>query len=121
MKRSKTLSVRTAVRRTREVRLFLAIACSVVLLSLNLPGAIHADDGDLDPGFGEGGKAVMDEWTSTGPEGGPVGAIAVDPSNPEVVYAGASLRENMVLGAQGGGVYKSLNGGKLEGDMQRDG
>jgi uncharacterized delta-60 repeat protein len=58
MKQSSTLSVRTAVRSRQKVRVFLAIACSVVLLSLNLPGTIHADDGDLDPGFGESGKVT---------------------------------------------------------------
>lgn len=57
MKRSKTISVKTAVRKTRKVRLVLAIACSVVLLALNLPATIHADDGDLDPGFGEAAKS----------------------------------------------------------------
>jgi photosystem II stability/assembly factor-like uncharacterized protein len=40
-------------------------------------------------------------WSSLGPDGGPVGAVAVDPSNPRVVYAGSTQ----------GGVWKSLDGG----------
>lgn len=40
-------------------------------------------------------------WSSLGPDGGPVGAVAVDPSNSRVVYAGSSQ----------GGVWKSLDGG----------
>lgn len=64
MKRSKTISVKTAVRKTRKVRLVLAIACSVVLLALNLPATIHADDGDLDPGFGEVASHHRFQWSS---------------------------------------------------------
>jgi photosystem II stability/assembly factor-like uncharacterized protein len=40
-------------------------------------------------------------WTSGGPEGGPVIALAVDPLTPSVVYAGAQF----------GGVFKSSTGG----------
>ncbi len=40
-------------------------------------------------------------WSSLGPDGGSVGAVAVDPSNPRVVYAGSTQ----------GGVWKSLDGG----------
>jgi photosystem II stability/assembly factor-like uncharacterized protein len=67
----------------------------------------HAEPSFQSSGFISAG-AVMDEWTSTGPEGGPVGAIAIDPSNPEVIYAGATIQ---YAASGGGGVYKSLNGG----------
>jgi photosystem II stability/assembly factor-like uncharacterized protein len=40
-------------------------------------------------------------WSSLGPDGGPVGAVAVDPSTPQVVYAGSTQ----------GGVWKSVDGG----------
>lgn len=40
-------------------------------------------------------------WSSLGPDGGRVGAVAVDPSNPQVVYAGSTQ----------GGVWKSVDGG----------
>jgi photosystem II stability/assembly factor-like uncharacterized protein len=47
---------------------------------------------------------------------GAVGAVAVAPSNPKVIYAGAgdSAPRNTVLtsGGQSGGVYKSTDGGK---------
>ena len=39
-------------------------------------------------------------WTSNGPEGGEVRALAIDPQTPSTVYAGT-----------GGGVFKSTNGG----------
>jgi photosystem II stability/assembly factor-like uncharacterized protein len=39
-------------------------------------------------------------WTTHGPDGASVGAVAVDPANPATVYAGT-----------GGGVFKSTNGG----------
>ena len=40
------------------------------------------------------------QWTSIGPEGGPVSTLVVDPSNPTTLYAVAN-----------GGVFKSTNGG----------
>jgi photosystem II stability/assembly factor-like uncharacterized protein len=46
--------------------------------------------------------AGVDRWTTNGPEGGDVGAIAVDPSNPATVYAGLY---------NGNGIFKSTNGG----------
>lgn len=57
MKRSEDPTGPTTWRSTRQVRFFLVIACSVLLLCLNLP-AIHADEGDLDPAFGEGGRVT---------------------------------------------------------------
>jgi photosystem II stability/assembly factor-like uncharacterized protein len=41
-------------------------------------------------------------WTSVGPDGGKVTALAVHPTTPRVVYAGTS----------GGGVFKSTDGGR---------
>src|SRR6185295_518672 len=43
----------------------------------------------------------IDAWTSIGPTGGRVLALAVDPSNKNVVYGGTD-----------GGIFKSTNGGK---------
>ena len=40
-------------------------------------------------------------WTTNGPDGGTIRALAVDPASPDTVYAGT----------WGGGVYKSTNGG----------
>src|SRR5206468_3479505 len=45
--------------------------------------------------------AGINEWTSHGPGGGFITALAVDPQNPNTVYAGTI----------GGGVFKSANGG----------
>lgn len=39
-------------------------------------------------------------WQQIGPDGGTIRALAIDPTNPQTVYAGAA-----------GGVYKSVNGG----------
>ena len=40
-------------------------------------------------------------WTSIGPEGGIILALAIDPTTPSTLYAGTD----------GGGVFKSTNGG----------
>jgi hypothetical protein len=44
--------------------------------------------------------AGLNVWTSNGPEGGAVQAIAIDPATPTTLYAGTA-----------GGVFKSMNGG----------
>src|ERR1700693_4700295 len=46
-------------------------------------------------------SAGVDTWTTNGPEGGEVQALAIDPANPATLYAGTA----------GGGVSKSTNGG----------
>ena len=45
--------------------------------------------------------AGVDEWTSNGPEGGAVTALAIAPANSNMIYAGTS----------GGGVYRSTDAG----------
>ena len=45
-------------------------------------------------------------WTSNGPEGGPVQALAVDPLTPTTLYAGTFDEAG-----DGGGVFKSTDGG----------
>jgi photosystem II stability/assembly factor-like uncharacterized protein len=45
--------------------------------------------------------ALAAEWTPIGPPGGAVRALAVDPVDPRIVYAGTA----------GGGVFKSVDGG----------
>jgi len=47
--------------------------------------------------------AGLGAWTSGGPEGGPVIALAVDPQTPSVVYAGAQF----------GGVFKTATAGSF--------
>ncbi len=47
--------------------------------------------------------AGINEWTSQGPNGGYVYALAIDPATPSTLYAGTA--------ASGGGVYKSTDGG----------
>lgn len=49
----------------------------------------------------ETASAGMNEWTSNGPEGGGIFALTVAPSTPSTLYAGTD----------GGGVFKSTNGG----------
>jgi hypothetical protein len=39
-------------------------------------------------------------WTMLGPYGGSAGALAIDPSNPDIAYTGTS-----------GGVFQTINGG----------
>jgi photosystem II stability/assembly factor-like uncharacterized protein len=50
-----------------------------------------------------GALAGVGVWTGHGPEGGPISALAVDPTNPLTLYAGGS------------GVFKSTDGGKTGG------
>jgi hypothetical protein len=45
--------------------------------------------------------SAANEWTSIGPEGADVTALAVDPTNPSVVYAGT----------QNSGIFKTTDGG----------
>jgi photosystem II stability/assembly factor-like uncharacterized protein len=45
-------------------------------------------------------QAGINEWTSEGPGGGELEALAIDPTNPNILYAGAY-----------GDIYKSTNGG----------
>ncbi len=45
--------------------------------------------------------AGVDSWSSRGPEGGMIHALATDPTNPNTVYAGS----------EGGSVFKSTDGG----------
>src|SRR6266536_954053 len=59
----------------------------VVVASLGLAGGVAS--------------AGVNVWTSSGPEGGIVNALAVDPVTPATVYSGTN----------GGGVFKSANGG----------
>ena len=46
-------------------------------------------------------SAGVGVWTSGGPYGGNIRALAIDPANPATLYAGTN----------GGGVFKSTNGG----------
>ncbi len=48
--------------------------------------------------------AGVDKWTSQGPGGGYVYALAIDPATPATLYAGTAF--------DGGGVYKSTDGGE---------
>jgi hypothetical protein len=47
-------------------------------------------------------SAGVNVWTSNGPEGGIIHALAIDPATPDTLYAGT---------LNGGGVVKSTNGG----------
>ena len=51
--------------------------------------------------FGKPTVASAQIWTSNGPEGGYIQALAIDPTTPATVYAGTP----------GGGVFKSTDGG----------
>ena len=48
-------------------------------------------------------------WTSIGPEGGTIQALAINPATPNTLYAGAYD----VTGKYDGGVFKSENGGGI--------
>ncbi len=68
-------------------RLHKGVACIlVVLLSLTPAGAVSAG---------------ANTWTSSGPVGGDITSLALNPATPSTLYAGA----------YGGGVFKSTDGG----------
>ena len=52
-------------------------------------------------------SAGVGVWTTGGPEGGPVRAIAIDPNDPLILYIGTTGASH-----GGGGVFKSTNQGK---------
>lgn len=51
-------------------------------------------------------RADNNVWTSTGPFGGNIRALAVAPSNPQIIYAGTGSR----VGSGPGGVFVSMDG-----------
>ncbi len=58
-------------------------------------------------------EAGLDEWTSEGPFGGSILALAIDPQNPNILFAGT----------EGGGAYLSTDGGdhwSAAGDLRVD-
>jgi hypothetical protein len=65
--------------------------CSMTILFIGLLGLFVAGIAD----------AGVNDWTTTGPEGGNIFALAIDPNTPAMVYAGT----------YGGGVFKSTNDG----------
>src|SRR5690242_18165876 len=80
------------------VRLPLVIAF-LTLLSLNVPlnGAVARADGNAD-----NPAAYSDDWRTTGPPGGDVRGLVVDPSNPDRFY----------FGTLDGQIYTSADGGR---------
>ncbi len=67
-------------------RFLLPILAILVLLSSGLAGVASAG---------------VNTWTTNGPEGGPILALAIDPATPTTLYAST----------EGGVVFKSTNGG----------
>ena len=53
------------------------------------------------PGLAGVASAGANKWTTNGPQGSAIQALAIDPSAPGTLYAGTS----------GGGVFKSTDGG----------
>jgi hypothetical protein len=55
--------------------------------------------------------SAQSTWASIGPEGGPVNALAIDPTTPTTLYAGTGVQDPLDLRREGGGVFKSTDGG----------
>ena len=72
--------------RTTNSRLRDTAACLFLIAGFSFSTVAH------------GGQGV---WTTNGPYGGEITALAIDPANPATLYAGAN----------GGGVFKSADGG----------
>src|SRR2546426_7667567 len=79
----------------------LVIGMAVPLASTNLAASVEQSDaGPISSAHDQENPLSFNRWSSNGPEGGSVAALAIDSSNPAIIYAGA-----------GGGVFKSTNGG----------
>jgi len=62
----------------------------------------------LSPRAGQSGVNV---WTSLGPEGGNIGALAIHPVTPQTLYAGTG--GGVFKSTDGGGTWTAMNGGLL--------
>ena len=51
--------------------------------------------------FAGAASAGLNSWTGTGPDGGPIRSVLVDPTSPGTIYVGTA----------GSGVFKSTDGG----------
>src|SRR3989449_5353840 len=69
------------------------IRTALLLSALLLFGSLH------------GAEAGVNVWTTNGPEGGSISALAVDPQTPTTLYAGTTSA----------GVFKSTDGGTHRG------
>ena len=56
-------------------------------------------------------QADVDVWSSVGPYGGTVFALAIDPHAPATIYAGTGGGTLKFNGGNGGAIFKSTNGG----------
>jgi len=56
-------------------------------------------------------RADVDAWSSVGPVGGNVFALAIDPHAPATIYAGTGGGTQKFSSSGGGSVFKSTNGG----------
>src|SRR5262249_52508145 len=54
-------------------------------------------------------RGRINAWTPLGPDGGAVSAMAIDPTNSAILYAGTYGEDQENFG--GGGIFKSTNGG----------
>src|SRR2546428_1619618 len=75
---------------SRKTRRAMRVRDGIVLVAALLALAVAV------PAQAERGK-----WTTHGPEGGVIEAVAIDPSNPTTLYCGT----------KGSGLFKSTNGG----------
>src|SRR6266576_6951290 len=83
--------------RTTKYSPLLAILMALTCLTITASDVFAADDsGSTDP------ASYSDDWRSTGPPGGDVRGLVVDPSNPDRFY----------FGTLDGQIYTSADGGK---------
>ena len=105
--------IEEARRRARRRRRGYA-ALALVAVAAGLLGFFVLDSGGGDAGTAEvegGGAAQVTDgrWRpATGLEGGTITALAVDPQNPDAVFA-ATVQAGVFKSADGGGTWRSLN------------
>src|SRR5437870_1964525 len=71
------------------------------LASTSVAAAKQSDSGSIPFVSSQANPETLNRWSTNGPEGADILALAIDPSHPATIYAGT-----------GGGLFKSTNGGE---------
>src|SRR5437773_5606025 len=79
----------------------LVVGIALPLASITAASAKQSDFGLVSSASSQENPLSLNRWSSNGPDGGPVLALAIDRSNPATMYAGTPT-----------GVFKSTNGGE---------
>jgi photosystem II stability/assembly factor-like uncharacterized protein len=96
----------------RHLSLKLLLSILTLACGLFLPGGVlsRIQPAALAEGL-NGDLQSVDAWSQSGPRIGDIGALAIAPSNPSIIYAGVRTNVGGYAGTVNDGVYKSIDGG----------